>query len=172
MELYDETNEVFITAKACSIKLEHSLVSVSKWEARWEKPFLTSNEKSVIETLDYIKCMTITQNVPNDVYSRLTEQHIESINQYIDAPMTATKINHITKGKPNRDIITSEVIYYYMVALTIPFECQKWHLTRLLTLIHVCNIKNQPEKKMGKQELISRNRDLNEQRRKQLNTKG
>ena len=122
--------------------------------------------------MDYIKCMTITQNVDPDVYNHLTAKNIEDINNYIYAPMTATTFSDDKNGKSNREIITSELVYYWMVALQIPFECQKWHLNRLLTLIRICNVKNQPPKKMSKRDVMSRNAALNAARRKQLNTSG
>lgn len=167
----NETCE-FVTLKAETLQLEHSLVSLSKWESKWHKSFLTKDEKSYEETLDYIKCMTITQNVKPEVYQRLTKKNVEEINAYIANPMTATTFSQDRSGKGSRERITSELIYYWMVALNIPFECQKWHLNRLLTLIRVCEIKNQPPKKMSKGELMSRNAALNAARRKQLNTRG
>jgi hypothetical protein len=115
--------------------------------------------------------MTITQNVDPDLYNHLTAENIEKINQYIYAPMTATTFSD-NKTKPNREIITSELVYYWMVALNIPFECQKWHLNRLLTLIRICNVKNEPPKKMSKRDVMSRNAALNAARRKQFNTNG
>ena len=166
----DETNE-FIPGKKHVLQLEHSLVSLSKWESKWNKPFLTKGEKTIEETADYIRCMTITQNVKPEVYAALTNQNLNDVEAYIGEPMTATtfsKSNH----PPNHDIITSEIIYYWMIALNIPFECQKWHLNRLLTLISVCSLKNQPKKKMSRKELTSRNRALNNARRKSMHTKG
>lgn len=123
------------------------------------------------EIIDYVKCMTITQNVRPEVYEVLTQDNIDAITAYIDAPMTATRFSKQNEP-PNREVVTSELIYYWMISLNIPFECQKWHLNRLLTLIRVCNIKNQPPKKMGKKALMSRNAALNAARRKQLNTTG
>lgn len=172
IELYDEAKGEFITTREHTLQLEHSLVSVSKWESKWNKPFLVKEEKSIEETIDYIRCMTITQNVPPDVYNYLTNDIIRKINAYIDAPMTATVFNNKKTTRQNREVITSEIIYYWMIALNIPFECQKWHLNRLLTLIHVCNIKNQPPEKMNRRELLSRNRALNRARREALKTKG
>ena len=171
-ELWDKSKRQFITTKEQTLQLEHSLVSLSKWESKWCKPFLTDDAKSIAETIDYIRCMTLTQNVDPYVYSALTDEHIEQVNEYIQAPMTATWFAEEKNKKPNREQITSELIYYWMIALTIPFECQKWHLNRLLTLIRVCNVKNQPPKKMSKKDLISRNAKLNAERRKLLNTKG
>jgi hypothetical protein len=171
-EEWDEEKEEFINPKIQTLQLEHSLVSLSKWESKWCKPFLSSKEKTIEETMDYIKCMTITQNVDPDLYNHLTAENIEKINQYIYAPMTATTFSDGKTNKPNREIITSELVYYWMVALNIPFECQKWHLNRLLTLIRICNVKNEPPKKMSKRDVMSRNAALNAARRKQFNTNG
>lgn len=172
VELWDERKQEFVTTKEKTLQLEHSLVSLSKWESKWCKAFLTKQEKTFEETLDYIKCMTITQNVDPEVYNYLTNENIEEINKYIEAPMTATYFSDDKTAKPSREQITAELIYYWMIALNIPFECQKWHLNRLLTLIRVCNIKNQPPKKRSRKEIMSRNAALNAARRKQLNTKG
>lgn len=172
VELWDERKQEFVTTKEQTLQLEHSLVSISKWESKWCKPFLSKQEKTFEETLDYIKCMTITQNVDPEVYNYLTTKNIEEINNYINAPMTATYFSDDKIAKTSREQITAELIYYWMIALNIPFECQKWHLNRLLTLIKVCNIKNQPPKKRNRKEIMSRNTALNAARKKQLNTKG
>lgn len=172
VEQWDERKQEFVTTKEQTLQLEHSLVSLSKWESKWCKAFLTKQEKTLEETLDYIKCMTITQNVDPEVYNYLTNKNIDEINKYIEAPMTATYFSDDKTVKTSREQITAELIYYWMIALNIPFECQKWHLNRLLTLIRVCNIKNQPPKKRSKKEIMSRNAALNAARRKQLNTKG
>lgn len=170
-EMFNEETQEFFETKSYTIQLEHSLVSVSKWESKWNKPFLGKQEKTVEETIDYIRCMTITQNIDPVVYNGLTNDNVKVINKYIDAPMTATTFSD-GKGKINNDIITSELIYYWMTALSIPMECQRWHLNRLLTLIRVCNVKNNPPKKMSKRELMQRNASLNAARRAQFNTKG
>lgn len=173
-EDWDEFNEEFIyrpAGKEQTLCLEHSLVSLSKWESKWRKPFLSS-EKTDEEFLDYIKCMTISSNVTNDVYGRLTLENLRAISDYINAPMTATTFSDDKTKKPNREIVTSELIYYWMVTLNIPFECEKWHIKRLLTLIRVCEIKNNPPKKRSRREIMSRNAALNAARKQQLNTKG
>lgn len=131
-----------------------------------------TKELSQEETIDYIRCMTITQNVPPEIYKVLTQENIDEITAYIENPMTATYFSNTQGGPPNREQITSELIYYWMISLNIPIKCEKWHLNRLLTLIRVCNVKNQPPKKMGKKALMSRNAALNAARRKQLNTTG
>ena len=171
-EFWDEIKQEFSYTKEQTLQLEHSLVSLSKWESKWCKVFLSKDEKSPEETMDYIKCMTITPNVSPDIYNRLTKANIKEIEDYITAPMTATYFSKERGGRSSSEQVTSELIYYWMIALNIPFECQKWHLNRLLTLIKVCNIKNQPPKKMSKRDIMSRNASLNAARRQQLNTKG
>jgi hypothetical protein len=172
VELWDDEKQEFVYLKGMTLQLEHSLVSLSKWESKYCKPFLSGDNKTDAETIDYIKFMTLTQNVDPNIYDRLTPEDMAKISEYINAPMTATTFSDEDKKKHNREIVTAELIYYWMIALTIPFECQKWHLNRLLTLIRVCNIKNAPPKKMSKRELMSRNAQLNAARRQKLNTKG
>ena len=171
-EFYDEEANQFFTVKGATLSLEHSLVSLSKWESKWRKPFITKEKKTVSETIDYIKCMTLTQNVNPNVYQLIGDDIIDQVNTYIDAPMTATTFSRKEKRSSSREQITSELIYYWMIALNIPFKCEKWHLNRLLTLIRVCEIKNEPPKKMSNKELLSRNAAINEARRKKWNTKG
>lgn len=172
-ELWDEAKQEFITIKKdYTLQLEHSLVSISKWESKWNKVFISKEEKTYEQTIDYIKCMTITQNVPDEVYHAITKDNIQKIEEYISAPMTATWFAKEKSTGIPREKVTSELIYYWMIALNIPFECQKWHLNRLLTLIRVCNIKNAPPKKMSKRSLMQRNAALNAARRKQYNTTG
>jgi hypothetical protein len=171
-EIFDERKGEFVYTKEQTLQLEHSLLSISKWESKWCKPFLGKQNRSTEEIIDYIKCMTLNKNVSDDVYNCLSQSNITAINDYIGAPMTATYFSNTERGKRNSEQITSELIYYWMISLNIPFECQKWHVNRLLTLIRVCNIKNQPPKKMSKREIMSRNAALNAARRQQLNTKG
>lgn len=173
-ELFDENTYQFINKKGKTLKLEHSLVSVSKWESKWNKAFLSKDEKTDEQTLDYIRCMTLTKDVDPDIYNYIPPDVMQQISNYIEAPMTATWFSDEQKkgGKGNRETVTSELIYYWMVALNIPFECQRWHLNRLLTLVQVCNIKNTPPKKMSKREIFNRNRALNEARKKSMNTNG
>ena len=173
IELWDDENQTFIPIKEQTLKLEHSLVSLSKWESKWHKSFLSTKEKTEEETLDYIKCMTITQNVKPETYAGLTQEHIKQINDYIADPMTATWFSEKEgKGKINGETVTAELVYYWMISLQIPVKFEKWHLNRLLTLIRVCNIKNSPPKKMSKRALMNRNAALNAARRQQLNTTG
>lgn len=171
-ELWDEAKCKFIDVPEQTLRLEHSLVSLSKWESKWCKPFLSSQQKTMDEFVDYVKMMTITQNVDPIQYIYIDQQSLLKIKDYIDAPMTATTFSDTGKGKKSKEIVTAEIIYHWMIALQIPFECQKWHLNRLLTLIRVCSIKNEPPKKMSKRELANRNTALNEARRRKLNTKG
>ena len=172
-EVFDEIKGEFIYAKEQTLQLEHSLISISKWESKWCKPFLSKQDKTAEEVIDYVKCMTLNPNVSEDTYRCLTQANMKEINDYIGAPMTATYFSEDKNGKHNREVITAELIYYWMIALNIPFDpCQKWHLNRLLTLVRVCNVKNAPPKKMNKRELASRNAQLNAARRKQFNTKG
>lgn len=171
IEFYDEEKQEFINTKDQIIQVEHSLVSISKWESKWNKPFLSKDKKTIDETIDYIKCMSLTQNVTNDVYNRLTNDNINKVSEYIAAPMSATWFNDDNKNT-SKEIITSEIIYYWMITYNIPFECQKWHLNRLLTLIRVCSKKNEKPKKMSKAEIMNRNRELNNKRRQKLNTNG
>ena len=178
MEFYDEKTSEFITIpgkpaiKEQHLQLEHSLVSLSKWESKWRKPFLSKRDLTTEETLDYIRCMTLTQNVPPEVYERIPDEVIKQISEYINAPMTATWFSKEAEKKGNNETVTSELIYYWMIALQIPMECQKWHLNRLITLVKICNLKNTPPKKMSKRSIMSQNAALNAARRKQLNSKG
>ena len=171
-ELFNDRTQRFFTTKEQTLVLEHSLVSLSKWESKWHKPFLTPNEKTTEETIDYIKCMTITQNVDPTVYNFLSQSNIQEINNYIQDPMTATTFHNDNQQGRAKEVITSELIYYWMIALNIPMECQKWHLNRLLTLVRVCNVKNAPPKKMSKRDVASRYASLNAARRNKLNSKG
>lgn len=173
-ELWDEATETFVKnpgVKEQTLQLEHSLISISKWESKWCKPFISKDEKTDEETIDYIKCMTINQNVDPSVYDHLTTDNLKDIRDYINAPMTATTVREI-KSNNSKEIVTSELIYYWMISLQIPVEFDKWHLNRLMTLIKVFNVKNTPPKKMSRRELMSRNAALNAARRKQLNSKG
>lgn len=173
IEGFDDEKQEFVTiAKEQTLQLEHSLVSISKWESKWHKPFISREEKTVEETMDYIRCMTVTQNIDPDVYNRITRSNVDEINKYIEDPMTATTFYGTSEQGRSKETITSDLIYYWMVSLNIPMECQKWHLNRLLTLIRVCNVKNAPPKKRGAKQIISDYARINAERRKKLNTKG
>lgn len=169
--LWDEKNECFIECEEeKELLLEHSLYSIALWESKWKKPFLTDKEKSVEETKDYIRCMSLKE-MDEQVCNFITNENIEEIQRYIQDPMTATWFSKDDK-KGDKEIITAEIIYYWMVSFNIPFECQYWHFNRLRTLIQVCSVKSQKSKKMPKKEILSRNAALNAQRRAALNSKG
>lgn len=173
---FDESTEEFIYIEETTITLEHSLVSLSKWEQKWLKPFNDGHVKTIEEMIDYIRCMTITQNVNPLVYYGINDQIVEQVTKYINAPMTATTFRSISKNdqrrKINQDVVTAEIIYYWMFSYNIPLECQKWHLNKLLTLIRVFNVKNSPQKKMSRKDTLKHNRELNAARKKKLGTRG
>lgn len=170
-ELFDEVNNEFIYTKSQKLILEHSLMSISEWEATYHKPFLTKDPKTGQEIRDYIRFMTINKDVDPSVYDRLSSKEIDKIQAYIDDKRTATWFSQNDNNKMSRQIITSEIIYYWMICNGIPFECQKWHINRLLTLIQVCQRMNNP-KKMSQKEVYKANKELNEARKKQYNTTG
>lgn len=172
VELYDEKNNEFIYQKERILQLEHSLVSISKWESKWCKPFISKTDKTEEEVMDYVRCMTITQNVDPDVYKRLTKANYDEIEKYINSPMTATTFKERSGGKKGSGIVTAEIVYYWMIAQNIPKDYEKWHFNKLLTLIRVCNEKNAPSKKMSKSEIMKQNAALNAARRQKLNSKG
>lgn len=171
-ELFDEKTEQYIYVTEQTLRLEHSLISLSKWESKWCKSYLSNKGLTHEESIDYIKCMTLNRNIDPNVYMCLNNNHIKQIHDYISAPMTATYFSESKTGKLNNEPVTSELVYYWMVTLQIPFECEKWHLNRLLTLIRVCNVKNQPPKKTSTRDLISRNAAINAANRKRFNSKG
>lgn len=171
-EFFNDATQEFVTFDEVTLELEHSLASLSKWESKWEKPFLSAEQKTPEETLGYVKAMTLTPNVPDDVYNRLSNSNLSDINQYINAKMTATWFNDQKQEASNGETITAEIIYHWMIALNIPFECEKWHLNRLITLVRVCNLKNKPPKKMSRREILAQQRELNAQRKAQMGTRG
>lgn len=171
----DETQE-FINIDEKDLWLEHSLLAISKWESKWKKPFIDVNKKdvkTVAEVKDYIRCMNInSDNTDDNIYNYLTADNIKDINNYIDDTMTATTFYEEKASTSKKEIITSELIYFWMISNNIPIECERWHINRLLTLIRIFSIKNAPPKKMSKREIMSRNRALNEARKKQMHTHG
>lgn len=171
-EFYDEKSSMFIIIPAQILKFEHSLSSVYAWESKWHKPFLKTLEKTTEETIDYLNCMVIEGDLRGlPVYYFLTADDTKKINDYILDPMTATWFND-DKRPGRKEVITAEIIYYWMTTMNIPFECDKWHLNRLLTLIRVCADKNAPSKKMSKRDILKRNSALNASRKAKHNTRG
>lgn len=171
-EQWDEANEVFVLPPVKVLVLEHSLVSLSKWESKWLKPFFSKKEKTAEELLSYIQMMTVTPNVQPEVYDHLTDENIREIEAYIDAPMTATTFAKDKSGGQNREVITAEIIYYWMIAHQIPDRFDKWHVNRLLTLIRVCNEKNAPKKKRGRTDTARKYAAMNAERRAKMKSKG
>lgn len=170
-EFFDEKESRVILFKGRTIQLEHSLISLSRWESKWEKPYLTEKEKTYQEMLSYVQCMTVTPNVDPILYRQLGKKEFEMIDNYIHRKMTATTVNHRKNyGRPQ--IITSEVIYYQMILYGVPFECEKWHLNRLIMLLDVCSAKGGTQEKMPLREQLDQQRRLNEQRMKQYKTRG
>lgn len=177
VEMWDDETGEFVSStefKEWHLQLEHSLISLSKWEAKWHKPFFSKKDKTLAEIIDYIKCMTITENVPQEVYERISHDSkiIEDISNYINDPMTATTFRKEPARKGTNEMITSELIYYWMIAQGIPAEFDRWHINRLLTLIRVCNAKNSPGKKMSSSAVTRRNEALNKARRAKYHSKG
>lgn len=172
-ELFDnKTNSFILIDKDINLQLEHSLISLSKWESKWKKPYLTEDKKSYLESIDYIRCMTISKGIDPNYYFALTTNDTSLISKYINDTMTATTITKIEQQTKKQETLTSELIYYYMIQFQIPFECEKWHLNRLLTLIEVCGVKGSPEKKMSMKDVYARNKALNAARCKKFNTRG
>lgn len=169
---YDEEKNEFIDLPETKIVMEHSLVSISKWESKWHIPYLTDKPKNKEQTIDYLRCMTITQNVDPNVYYFIPDSELLRIKSYIEDPMTATTISEEEgKGKMSK-VLTTEVLYYYMISYNIPWEFEKWHLNRLLMLIRVCSEENKPKKKMSKKQAMSKYASLNAARRSHLKSKG
>lgn len=171
-EYFDETKQLFVNIPEETLLLEHSLYTISKWESKWHKAFLSKKEKTAEEVNDYIRCMTMNEKVNPMVYLGLTAENHKQIKDYLEAKMTATCLPEHKEEKKSGDTTTAELIYYWMVSLQIPFECQHWHINRLLTLIQVCNIKNQPPKKRSRRDIMRRNSALNAQRCARHNTRG
>lgn len=171
-ELYDEVTESFNTVGDFTLDLEHSLVSLSKWESEFQKPFLSPGQKTNKEVYDYIKAMIISEDFPSDIVYTLSQENLQQINDYIESKQSATTFGEMPPNSGRSEVITSELIYYWMVAFNIPFECETWHLNRLFALIRICNVKNSKPKKMSRNQLAQRNRELNTQRKAQLGTTG
>jgi hypothetical protein len=168
----EETNEFIPSTDDLILELEHSLLSLSKWESKYQKPFLSAGKKTTDEIFGYLKAMVVTPNVDPGVLSRLSQKDIDKIQEYIDSSQSATTFGVMPERRGPGEVITSELIYYWIVSFNIPFECQTWHLNRLFALIRICNIKNSKPKKMSRHELAMRNRELNAKRREALGTSG
>jgi hypothetical protein len=171
-EYYDEKAQEFVTKGDVVLELEHSLVSLSKWESKWEKPFLGTDSKTTEEVLSYIEEMCLSKNPRGDIFHRLSQKNLDDINTYINAKMTATWFSETNSGPSSTEVVTSELIYYWLTVFSIPFECKTWHLNRLLTLIKICNVKNSKPKKMSRSEMAQRNRELNAKRQAEYGTRG
>ncbi len=176
-EGFNEITSEFITIPETHLNLEHSLISISKWESKWHKAFLKDNNKTPEEMLDYIKCMTLNKNVDESIYNFLNHNHINKIIKYMQDRQSAAYLNDagekLLSGRTKTgDVLTSDLIYYMMFSLKIPIECQKWHLNRLLILIHIFNIKNSAGKRSNNRSILSNNAAINASRRKKYNTRG
>jgi hypothetical protein len=171
-EYFDDEKQEFVTKGDVTLHLEHSLVSLSKWEEIYEKPFLSNEEKTPEEVLVYIECMILDPEIPPGVLSQIDDTIGSKINQYINSKKSATWFNELPPAPKSSEMITSELIYYWLVMFRIPFEVENWHLNRLFNLIKICNIKNSKPKKMSRSELAARNRELNAKRKAQLGTRG
>lgn len=173
VESFDEEKNEFLTPEDVTLELEHSLFSISKWESKWHLPFLATPDKTTEQTLDYVRMMVLTPDFDPTVFSRLTNENMDAVNDYIADPMTATTIRELPgQSRGSSEIITAEIVYYWMVSMNIPFECQHWHFNRLIMLVRVCNQKNQPAKKMSRREAAQQQRMLNRQRQAQYGTAG
>lgn len=168
----DETQE-FIVIDPVVVDFEHSLVSLSKWESEYQKPFLSSVERTNAEIFGYVKAMVVTPGVGQETLVNLSDDQIKELQQYIDSPQSATTFGVMPQANKGRgETITAELIYYWMVAFKIPFECETWHLNRLFALIRICNIKNSKPEKRSQHDMAVERQRLNAERRARLGTKG
>jgi hypothetical protein len=171
-EHYNEETETFETVGDVVVELEHSLLSLSKWESEYQKPFLSAGDKTSEEILGYLKAMVVTPNVDPDVLHHCSQQVMDQIQKYIDSSQSATTFGMMPERRGPGEVITSELIYYWLVAFNIPFEVEVWHLNRLFSLIRICNVKNSKQKKVSRRELAERNAAINAKRRAELGTSG
>lgn len=167
----DQDNN-FVLIEGFELELEHSLASLSKWESKFEKPFLSSKEKTTEEVLAYIECMCRTPNVPPEVWGKLSQDNYNAINAYIDSKQTATWFSDDKPQTQSGEIITAEIVYFWMTSMRIPWEAQHWHLNKLFTLVRVFDLKSAKPKPMGRAEQLQRQRELNQKRRAEMKTKG
>lgn len=171
-EVFNEADSTFSNVGGVTLELEHSLISLSKWESQFQKPFLSPGVKTTEEVFGYLYAMVLTPGVGPDVLYRCTQQDIDKIQEYIDSSQSATTFGEMPGRRGPGEVITSELIYYWMVAFNIPFECQYWHLNRLFALVRICNVKNSKPQKMSRHEIAQRNRELNAKRKAELGTAG
>jgi hypothetical protein len=177
VEYYDSVNNEFVSREpfqGAKIELEHSLYAISKWESKWKIPYISKEPKTEDQVKDYIKCMIITENIPDDAIDYLTDENYVAINNYLKNDCSATKINmNRQEGKSRyKGGMTSDELYCSMVVAQIPFECQYWNLNRLLILLELVGNKNTPPKKMSKGDLMRRNSKLNAARKAKHHTRG
>jgi hypothetical protein len=171
-ELFNDETQTFSEFGGFVLELEHSLVSLSKWESKFQKAFLAKGEKTLAEIYGYIEAMVVTENYPPEIFEQMTQEHLNQINEYIESSQSATTFGPIQNQRGRSETVTSELIYYWMTAFNIPFTCETWNLNRLFTLIRICNIKQTKQKKIPRSEVAARNRELNAQRKAQLGTRG
>jgi len=171
-ELFDESDGSFLELDAITLRLEHSLISVSKWESKWKTPFLSKKDKSREEINSYIEAMILDDDFPSGLGSRFNSEHYLTINEYIESSESATTFGRLPQHKGKAETITDELIYYWMVAFQIPFICETWHLNRLFALIKICNIKNSKPDKRSRSEIARDYREMNARRRAELGTTG
>lgn len=171
-EFYDEEKNEFFTTEPIELRFEHSLVTLSKWESKFEKRFLDEAEKTNEEILGYVECMLLDDIDFSKVKSRLNQSHMTQINAYINAKNSATTFNEVQNSRGQTEAITSELIYYWMTIFKVPLACEDWHLNRLFTFIRVCNLKQQKPKKRSPHEIARERAEINERRKKELNTNG
>ena len=171
-EYFNEETQEFSNKGDVVVDLEHSLVSLSKWESKYQVPFLSSLDKTSEQMLDYLRFMVVSKRVDPNVMYFISEENMQEIQAYIDSKESATTFGEMPERKGPAETITAELVYYWMVAFNIPFECQHWHLNRLFALIRICNIKNSPPKKMSKHEISRKYHELNEKRKAELGTNG
>ena len=172
VEGFDEETQSFVSLPGGELHLEHNLIALSKWESITHKHLIGNEDVSPEEMLLYIECMITDEEYDRELLDRLPASEIERVSNYMADTKTATTFVNKGDKDGSGEYTSSELIYYWMIACQIPFECETWHLSRLLTLIRVCNEKNQPEKKMSRSDILSRNRDLNRARRQALGSKG